>query len=198
MRVIAIIPARGGSKRLPRKNIVEFMGKPLIAHSIEACKNCKWISDIYVSSEDQEILQVASAHGAIPLERPTSLADDTTPKVIAIRQAVQDSKVGKLERNDIIAIVQANSPEMTADHLDLGFDLMLKKSLWEVMSADADGVQNAAFRLVRHHALFNDFLSAHCGFVIAPIADIHTQNDLETLEIKIKSNNQSGAGQSNP
>ena len=129
MRVIAIIPARGGSKRLPRKNIVQFMGKPLMAHSIDACKNCSWISDVYVSSEDEEILQIAAAHGAIPLKRPAELADDTTPKVIAVRQAVQDRAVGKLDNDDIVAIVQANSPELTAENLHRGLDLMMKRNL---------------------------------------------------------------------
>jgi len=58
---------------------------------------------------------------------------------------------------------------------------MVKNNLWEVMSADENGVQNAAFRLVRYHALFNEFLSAHCGFVIAPNIDVHTLDDLQAI-----------------
>ena len=56
MRIIAIIPARGGSKRLPKKNIYLLKGKPLIAYSIAACKGSKYINEIYVSSDDKEIL----------------------------------------------------------------------------------------------------------------------------------------------
>jgi hypothetical protein len=62
------------------------------------------------------------------------------------------------------------------------FDLMTKYNLWEVMSTDSNGVQNAAFRLVRYHALFNEFLSAQCGFIVAPNIDVHTLEDLDKLE----------------
>lgn len=181
MRIIAIIPARGGSKRLPKKNIYPFNGKPLIAYTIEACQNSEFIDAIFVSSDDNEILEVGQTHGAIPLKRPASLADDKTPKVVAIRQAVQDDIVGLLEADDIVIIPQANSPQITAEQMDAGFHLMMKYNLWEVMSADSNGVQNAAFRIVRYHALFNEFLSAHCGFVVAENIDVHTIEDLENL-----------------
>lgn len=181
MRTIVIIPARGGSKRLPKKNIYPFNGKPLIAFTIEACKQCGFIDGIYVSSDDEEILQVSASYGAQTLLRPSALADDTTPKIVAIRQAVQDEKVGVLDRNDIIIIAQANSPQINTQQLNEAHNFMLKHNLWEVMSTDSNGVQNAAFRLVRYHALFNEFLSAHCGFVIAPNIDVHTADDLLKL-----------------
>ena len=87
MRTIAIIPARGGSKRLIGKNIYPLNGKPLIAYTIEACLACDHIDDIYVSSDDDEILKTGEDWGAIPLKRPAQLADDQTPKIVAIRQA---------------------------------------------------------------------------------------------------------------
>lgn len=181
MRVIAIIPARGGSKRLLKKNIYPLNGKPLMAYTIEACRNSKFIDSIYVSSEDEEILEVAQEYGAIPLKRPSQLADDVTPKIVAIRQAVLDPEVGRLEKDDIIIVAQANSPQLTAEQMDEGFDLMMKHNLWEVMSADKNGVQNAAYRILKYHALFNEFLSAHCGFVVAENIDVHTKEDLEKL-----------------
>ena len=181
MRVIAIIPARGGSKRLPKKNIFPLHGKPLIRYTIEACKNSRFIQEVYVSSDDQEILDVGSLAGANPLLRPTHLADDQTPKIVAIRQAVQDSSVGPLHADDLVVIAQANSPQITAEYLDRGIQMLLDYTLWEVMSTDENGVQNAAFRIVRYHALFNEFLSAHCGFLVANIRDIHTLEDLNTL-----------------
>lgn len=182
MRIVAIIPARGGSKRLPKKNIHPFKGKPLMAYTIEACKQSSFITDIFVSSDDDEILDTGVAFGANPLKRPAQLADDHTPKIIAIRQAVQDSHAGPFDRDDIIVVAQANSPQITAKQMDDGIKLMLDYKLWEVMSTDDNGVQNAAFRIVRYHALFNEFLSAHCGFVIAPNIDVHTEEDLQKLE----------------
>lgn len=184
MRVIAIIPARGGSKRLPRKNIFPLNGKPLIAYTIDACKESKFINEIYVSSDDQEILDVALAYGAKTITRPAELADDKTPKVIAIRQAVNSSEVQADGESDIVIIPQANSPQITAAQMDGAIQMMLDHNLWEVMSADKNGVQNAAFRVVKTHALFNEFLSAHCGFVIAENIDVHTIEDIKSLEEK--------------
>ncbi|MFM7813704.1 MAG: cytidylyltransferase domain-containing protein [Flavobacteriales bacterium] len=181
MRILAIIPARGGSKRLPKKNIYPLHGKPLIQYTIEACKHSKFIQEVYVSSDDQEILDVGSRLGAQPLMRPAQLADDQTPKIVAIRQAAQDASIGELDRDDLIVIAQANSPQITAEHLDRGIQMVLDHKLWEVMSTDENGVQNAAFRIVRYHALFNEFLSAHCGFLVANIRDIHTLEDLNQL-----------------
>jgi CMP-N-acetylneuraminic acid synthetase len=181
MRIIAVIPARGGSKRLPQKNIYPFRGKPLMSYTIDECKKSRFIQDIYVSSDHDEILSVGEQYGAHSLKRPSALADDKTPKIIAIRQAVQDPHIGNLSKDDIIVVAQANSPQITADQMDSGIQLMLDHNLWEVMSADHNGVQNAAFRIVRYHALFNEFLSAHCGFIVAENIDVHTLEDLESL-----------------
>ena len=184
MRFVAIIPARGGSKRLPGKNIYPLNGKPLMAYTIDACKASKYINDVYVSSDDDAILQCGVEAGAIALKRPHELADDQTPKIIAIRQAVEDPIVTAAGEVDVVIIPQANSPQITAEQIDRGIQLMLDHNLWEVMSTDHNGVQNAAFRIVRKHALFNNFLSAHCGFVVAENIDVHTIDDIRFLESK--------------
>ena len=178
---IAIIPARGGSKRLKNKNIFPFLGKPLIEYSIEACLNSKSIDKVFVSSENKEILDVSEKLGAIPLPREEHLADDVTPKIIAIRAAVDDlKKLNLLPTN--VAIVQANSPQLTAEFLDAAFDKFEKYKLWEIMSTDENGVQNAALRIVKTQALYNTFLSAHCGFIQKDMLDVHTIDDIRTLE----------------
>ncbi len=151
-------------------------------YTIEACKSSRYIQDIFVSSEDDAILKVAAELGAIPLKRPEALADDSTPKIVAIRQAAQDLKVGTLDKDDIVVIPQANSPQISASQMDQGIQLALDHALWEVMSCDENGVQNAAFRIVRYHALFNTFLSAHCGFLVAKNLDVHTLDDVRSLE----------------
>jgi CMP-N,N'-diacetyllegionaminic acid synthase len=180
-KIIAIIPARGGSKRLLGKNIYMFKGKPLMVHTIDACKNSKYIDQIFVSSDDENILKVAEENGCVALRRPAELADDNTPKIVAVRQAFHDAAIVSGGEADIIIIPQANSPQITAEQIDKGFELMFEHNLWEVMSANANGVQNAAFRIVTKEALFNTFLSAHCGFVIAENVDIHTLEDLQKL-----------------
>jgi len=89
--VLAIIPARGGSKGIPRKNIVDLCGKPLIAYSIEAALRSKLINRIIVSTEDEEIAEIAMHYGAeVPFLRPTALAGD--------RSLINDAVTFTLER----------------------------------------------------------------------------------------------------
>lgn len=77
--MIAIIPARGGSKGLPGKNIKELNGKPLIAYTIEAALNAKCVDDVFVSTDDEKIAQIAKEYGAkVPFMRPKELAEDTS------------------------------------------------------------------------------------------------------------------------
>ncbi len=77
MRNIAIIPARGGSKRIPRKNIKDFLGKPIIAYSIEAAIQSNLFEEIMVSTDDEEIAEVAERFGAkVPFMRSTETAND--------------------------------------------------------------------------------------------------------------------------
>lgn len=87
---LAVIPARGGSKRIPRKNIREFAGKPMIAHAIDAALRCGLFDHVLVSTDDDEIASIAIAHGAeVPFRRPEELADDHTPTVPVIAHAIQ-------------------------------------------------------------------------------------------------------------
>jgi pseudaminic acid cytidylyltransferase len=87
---VAIIPARGGSKRIPRKNIKQFGGKPIIAHSIAAAKNCGLFDSVIVSTDDEEIAAVARAQEAeVPFLRPKPLADDHTGTNAVVKHAIQ-------------------------------------------------------------------------------------------------------------
>jgi pseudaminic acid cytidylyltransferase len=87
---IAIIPARGGSKRIPRKNIKEFAGLPIIAHSIKAALECGLFDKVIVSTDDEEIASVAQEFGAdVPFMRPSNLSDDHTATIPVIAHAIQ-------------------------------------------------------------------------------------------------------------
>lgn len=87
---ICIIPARGGSKRIPRKNIKDFHGRPMISWSIKAALESNAFERVVVSTDDEEIAEIARAHGAdVPFMRPDDLADDHTPTVPVIVDAVQ-------------------------------------------------------------------------------------------------------------
>src|SRR3990167_2516990 len=87
---LAVIPARGGSKRIPRKNIKSFCGKPMIAWSIEAALQSGCFDHVVVSTDDAEIAEVARQCGAqVPFMRPTTLSDDHTGTIPVIRHAIE-------------------------------------------------------------------------------------------------------------
>ena len=86
---VAIIPARGGSKRIPRKNIKNFGGLPMIAYAIKAALNSKLFDKVVVSTDDQEIAEISRQYGALtPFIRPSKLSDDYTPTVPVIAHAI--------------------------------------------------------------------------------------------------------------
>lgn len=87
---ICIIPARGGSKRIPRKNIKDFCGKPMLARAIDTAKNSQLFSQIIVSTDDSDIADIAQQNGAEVIFRPVKLADDYATTVAVIRHAIQD------------------------------------------------------------------------------------------------------------
>lgn len=102
--ILAVIPARGGSKGIPRKNVKMIAGKPLIAWTIEAAKKSKFIDRLVVSTEDGEIAKISKEHGAEVLPRPASLASDTATTLSVLEHAA--SKINA----DIVVLLQATSP----------------------------------------------------------------------------------------
>lgn len=108
--ILAVIPARGGSKGLPGKNIKKLCGKPLIAWSIEQAKNSKYLDKIIVSTDDKNIAEVAKEHGAeVPFLRPSELAKDGTPIIDALIHLFNYLKEQKLNY-DILGLLEPTSP----------------------------------------------------------------------------------------
>ena len=114
MRVLAIIPARGGSKGVPGKNIKLLGSKPLIAHAIECAKKCNKVTKTIVSTDSDEILNIALNFEAEVIKRHTSLAQDTSNVVTAVEEVYQ-----KLEEEfDLIVLLQPTSPLRTSVDLE--------------------------------------------------------------------------------
>jgi len=124
---VAIIPARGGSKRIPDKNIRDFLGKPIIAYSIEAARNSGLFDEIIVSTDDEIIAQTAVEWGAtVPFVRPKSIADDFAPLIAVLKHTVE--WYAENDRPlDFLCCIYATAPFVTADDL-LGGLAMLEKS----------------------------------------------------------------------
>jgi len=126
---LAIIPARGGSKRLPRKNILNLAGKPLIAWSIEAGLTSKYIDNTVVSSDDNEILSISNQYGAITIKRPDELANDTATTFDAIKHTIDNIKP-----YDYVVLLQPTSPLRNAQHIDEAIELLITKNADAVIS----------------------------------------------------------------
>jgi len=112
--ITAFIPARGGSKGIPEKNIKEFAGKPLVVHSIEYALNCDQIDEVVVSTDDEKIARIAQKAGAKIVKRPSELATDTATTESAIHHYL--NKFSK--KPDIVVLLQATSPLRPKGSLD--------------------------------------------------------------------------------
>jgi CMP-N,N'-diacetyllegionaminic acid synthase len=126
---LAIIPARGGSKRLPRKNVLYLAGKPLIAWTIEAGLNSKYIDKVIVTSDDDAILDISKQFCAETIKRPAELASDTATTFDAIKHAIDNT-----EAYDYIVLLQPTSPLRNADHIDEAIELLMEKGADAVVS----------------------------------------------------------------
>ena len=116
-KIVGIIPARGGSKGIPRKNLYNFCGKPLIAYTIEASLNSKYIDKTILSTEDDEIASIAEKYGAEVIKRPVELAQDET-KTAPVLEHVVNSLVKTGYNPDIIVTLQPTSPLRGANIID--------------------------------------------------------------------------------
>lgn len=127
---LAVIPARGGSKRLPRKNVLDLAGKPLIAWTIGAANNSKHIDHFVVSTDDQEISDVSKRYGAEVLTRPDELATDRASSVDVVLHAIET----QTQSYDYVILLQPTSPLRTAQHIDEAIELFFEKNANSVIS----------------------------------------------------------------
>lgn len=116
-RTVAIIPARGGSKGIPGKNIKPFLGLPLVAHSIRAALAAKTVSEVIVSSDDEAILKAARDCGATCVRRPSEISGDEASSESAVLHALKS--VPSCADADTIVMLQCTSPLTTAEEIDL-------------------------------------------------------------------------------
>ncbi len=134
-KAIAIIPARGGSKRIPRKNIKDFYGKPLIAYSIETALESKLFEKVVVSTDDEEIAAIAKSYGAdVPFIRPKALSDDFTGTGEVIAHALEYFQ-SQGEIYDLVCTIYATAPLLQSKYLIEGYDVLENSTAIHVFSA---------------------------------------------------------------
>jgi len=156
-KIIALIPARAGSKGLPGKNIRPLMGKPLMAWSIEQALSTRYLDRVVVSTDSQEFSEIAKKFGAeVPFLRPAELAVDTAPSIDFIAHAVDFFNKGN-ETFDYLVLLEPTSPLREAEDINKCIELLID-------NPSAKAIVSIA-RLVSGHPEFNVVLDGPDGFI---------------------------------
>lgn len=133
-KVLAIIPARGGSKRIPRKNLKAISGKPMLLYTIEAAKECKYIDKVVVSTDDEEIASISmKAQAIVPFRRPEELSTDDAGLLGVVLHAI-DFYAQKGERYDIVVVLPPSSPLRTEEDIRRALEYFMKKEEQSLVS----------------------------------------------------------------
>lgn len=178
-KVIVIIPARGGSQRLPRKNICLIWGKPMLYWAIRASNLSIYVDEIYLSTEDEEIAQIASNYKVQVIKRPPELAVSNVCKQDVIVHAINNIDTSS---NHIIISLQPNSPEIDHRDMDSALEKFIEYDRNEIFTVDNNLIQNAAFRVMKRDYALQKTLSTRCGVFVTNYVDIHDQETLDYVE----------------
>ena len=169
--VVAIIPARGGSKGVPRKNIKLLAGKPLIAYTIETALDSKLLDRIIVSTDDSEIAEIARSYGAeVPFIRPKELAEDDVPDLPVFQHALRYLEKNENWQTEIVVNLRPTAPFRTSGHID--------DAIRKLIETDADSVRTVCE--VEHHPYWMKTLEGDKAIPLIPgkTEDIFYQRQL--------------------
>ena len=183
LKIVCVVPARGGSKRLPKKNIYPLMKKPLIMWSLEECIKSKYLNkeNVYVSTEDEDIKNIISEKDFKVIDRPIDLSLDH----VWTQEVLKHSKKylnGLGIYFQIIIRIQANSPQIKADKIDECIEKLIDNNLWEVFSVNQDGIEDAAIHVLLDRCIEQKALSVYKGTVVTNYVDVHTIDDIKRIE----------------
>jgi CMP-N,N'-diacetyllegionaminic acid synthase len=143
---LAVIPARGGSKGIPRKNIVEVHGKPLIAYTIEPALKSAYIDRVIVSTDDEEIATISKMYGAdVPFIRPSHLATDEAKTIDVVLHAIQIID----ESYDYVVILQPTQPMRTVEQIDEAIEQVVMQCQESLVSVELATQHPIMYRMLK-------------------------------------------------
>lgn len=150
-RILALIPARSGSKGLPNKNIRPLLGKPLLAWSIKAARASRYVDRVVLSTDSSEYARIGREHGAdVPFLRPAELASDTAPSIDFILHAIDTLAAGG-EEYDILVLLEPTSPMTEASDVDAALEaLVAQPQMSAAVGVSAMETQHPAFAVRRN------------------------------------------------
>lgn len=129
-KVLCVIPARGGSKRIPKKNLAPLLGQPMIKHVFDAVKKSKMVNRIILSSDDKEIVKVARKNGIeIPFKRPKKLATSKAPMIPVLKHALKFLKEEEDYWPDFVLMIHPTSPFVQTEQIDKALKLLIAKKV---------------------------------------------------------------------
>ena len=135
MKILAVIPARGGSKSVPRKNIAIVAGRPLLAYTVTEALKVGAITDLVVSTDDPEIAALGRSLGAlVPFLRPTSLATDQAQSAPVLRHSLLEMEALRGDRYDAVMLLQPTSPLRQARHIEQAIEMLTNNDVDSVVS----------------------------------------------------------------
>ena len=156
---LGIIPARGGSKGLPGKNIKELCGKPLIAWSIESGLKSKYLDEVIVTTDSKDIADIAKQYGAsVPFLRPDVLANDTATSFDAIKHTIEFYKNEMKKEFDYIVLLEPTSPLREARDIDIAIEQLFNSNADSIVGICKTEDQNPAFLVFKNE---KDFISGY-------------------------------------
>jgi len=157
-KVLALIPARGGSKGIINKNIIDLCGKPLIAYTIEAAVKSRYIDDVVVTTDSRRIAEVALEYGAqVPFLRPEALASDTSKTIDAVLHAISTLE-NQGKKYDILVLLQPTQPLRNEDDIDSSLELCVEKK-GGVVSVSEVGDHPILIRQIDEDGILNKMLA---------------------------------------
>jgi CMP-N-acetylneuraminic acid synthetase len=127
---LAIIPARGGSKRLPNKNVLPLAGKPMLVWTIESAIQSKYLDEIVLSTDSDDIIKVAGNYKIKTIKRPIELASDTAKTVDVVKHVIENID----KKYDFIVLLQPTSPLRTSTHIDEAIEQLIKLNADAIIS----------------------------------------------------------------
>jgi N-acylneuraminate cytidylyltransferase len=169
--ILALIPARGGSKGVPRKNILPIAGKPLIAYSIQQARASKLINRVVVSTDDEEIAEVARAWGAeVPFMRPAWCAQDASPDIDVFCHALEWLHAQEGYRPEAVVHLRPPGPVRRVEHIDEAIELLLHHP-------EADAVRSVSLARQTPYKMWHVAASGH----LKPVLELPDTPDCQSL-----------------